>query len=82
MQNQNTAPEYVNVRYEIIYGTAVWNDAAHTTANCIIRSPLVPGEDLPFTASPLDPEPAGVDVWNRLLAGEAGEIAEYVPPEG
>ena len=36
-------------------------------------------EDLPFNATSFDPEPHGVDIYNRAKAGEFGEIAPYVP---
>lgn len=37
-------------------------------------------EEVPFGATPLDPEPWGVDLYNRAKAGEFGEIAPYVKP--
>ena len=37
-------------------------------------------EDLPFNATSFDPEPHGVDLYNRAKAGEFGEIAPYVSP--
>lgn len=39
-----------------------------------------PMEPVPFTASPDDPEPHGVELYNRARAGEFGEIAPYVEP--
>lgn len=36
----------------------------------------------PFAATPHDPMPYGVELYNRALAGEFGPIAPYVaPPE-
>jgi hypothetical protein len=37
-------------------------------------------EEMPFGASSNDPEPHGVDLYNRAVAGEFGEVAPYVPP--
>lgn len=35
-------------------------------------------EELPFSACSFDPEPWGVDLYNRAKAGEFGEIAPFV----
>lgn len=43
----------------------------------VIFDPLEP---VPFTASPDDPEPHGVELYNRAMAREFGEIAPYVEP--
>ena len=37
-------------------------------------------EELPFTATPFDPEPYGVELFNNAVAGDYGNIAPYVPP--
>jgi hypothetical protein len=37
-------------------------------------------EIIPFGATPYDPHAYGVELYNRALAGEFGEIAPYVPP--
>ena len=37
-------------------------------------------EEMPFGAASYDDEPWGVDLYNRAIAGEFGEIAPYVPP--
>ena len=37
-------------------------------------------EEMPFNACSFDPEPHGVDLYNRAKAGEFGEIAPYVAP--
>lgn len=39
-----------------------------------------PMEPVPFTASPNDCEPHGVELYNRAMAGEFGHIAPYVEP--
>ena len=33
-----------------------------------------------FIASPVDPEPQGVEVWNKAKAGDYGPIGDYVAP--
>jgi hypothetical protein len=35
-------------------------------------------EEMPFGATSFDPEPYGVDLFNRAKAGEFGEVAPYV----
>ena len=37
-------------------------------------------EELPFGATPYDPMPYGVELYNNALAGMYGPIAPYVPP--
>lgn len=36
--------------------------------------------EIPFTASPFDKMPYGVELYERSVSGEFGEIADYVPP--
>jgi len=35
-------------------------------------------EEMPFGATSFDPEPHGVDLFNRAVAGEFGEVAPFV----
>ena len=37
-------------------------------------------EEMPFNACSFDPEPWGVDLYNRAKSGEFGEVAPYVAP--
>jgi hypothetical protein len=37
-------------------------------------------EELPFGATPHDPMPYGVELYNRAIAGEFGPIAPFVAP--
>ena len=37
-------------------------------------------EELPFGATSFDPMPYGVELYNRAVAGEFGEIKMFVPP--
>lgn len=36
-------------------------------------------EEMPFAATSYDPEPHGVDLYNRAKAGEFGKVAPYTP---
>ena len=38
-------------------------------------------QELPFNATPHDPMPYGVELFNRALAGEFGPVADFVAPE-
>lgn len=37
-------------------------------------------EEMPFSATVWDPEPWGIDLYNRAKAGEFGPIAPFVAP--
>lgn len=37
-------------------------------------------EEMPFGATPFDSMPYGVDLYNRAIAGEFGNIVDYIPP--
>jgi len=37
-------------------------------------------EEMPFNATVFDPEPWGVDLFNRAVAGEFGTVAPFVKP--
>ena len=56
-----------------------WVDQAQTIINLVVRFEEI-DEDLPFTASPNDPEEHGRDVFERAKNGEFGVIAEWTPP--
>jgi hypothetical protein len=61
-----------------------WGNAEHTLIDVEAKFQHYPEEwgYLGFTADPNDPEAHGRDLYNRCVAGEFGEIAEYVaPPE-
>ena len=55
----------------------VWNDADHTSILLIVKFAEFE-EEMPFTATPYDPMPYGVDLYNRALTGAFGEIGPYV----
>lgn len=60
-----------------------WGDAEHTFINVEAKWEHLESEGyLPFTADLNDVEEHGVDLYNRIINGEFGTIAEYVaPPE-
>jgi hypothetical protein len=62
--------EYVN--------TLKYANVEHTMIDMIAKFVHL-GEPIPFTASLNDPEPHGVDLYNRAVNGEFGPIAAYEP---
>ena len=50
-----------------------WSSADKQTIDCWIRT-NTQQQELPFTASPDDPEPHGRDIYTRCVAGEFGLI--------
>ena len=57
----------------------IWNDATGNSIHLTIKWEEF-NEELPFGATSYDPEPWGVDLFNRAVAGEFGEIAPFVEP--
>jgi len=55
-----------------------WADSDHTMIDLIIKWDTI-DEELPFSATAEDVEAHGREIYNNALAGEYGEIAEYVP---
>jgi hypothetical protein len=58
-----------------------WANPDHTMIDCGITTSQFGDEILPFTASPADPEPHGRKIFEDLVAGQYGPIAEYVAPD-
>jgi hypothetical protein len=59
----------------------VWANAQHTVINCDVDFDDLSEEFVPFTANPLDTSnPASKEIFDACVAGEYGQIAEYVPP--
>jgi hypothetical protein len=57
----------------------IWNDEQHNSISITVKwEEFV--EEMPFSACNFDPEPWGVDLYNRAKAGEFGEVAPYVAP--
>ena len=60
-------PQWFNAEHTLIEVDALWQH-------------LESEGYFPFLANPNDVEAHGVDLYNRCVAGEFGEIAEYVAP--
>lgn len=54
-----------------------WANAEHTLIDCIITTSQYGDELLPFTANPLDVENHGKAIFEQLIKGNFGMIAEY-----
>jgi hypothetical protein len=65
--------EYTTVR------NLIWADELHTRITCEVNFTHLPEEFVNFTASPDDTETYSQEIFSRALAGEFGEIQEYVP---
>jgi len=57
----------------------IWNDAEGTAILLTVKWEEF-NEELPFGATSYDPEPYGVDLFNRAVANEFGEVSPYVSP--
>lgn len=55
-----------------------WSNEDHTSIDCMITTSQFGERELPFTASPNDPSPHGVKIFNDLVSGAYGEIAPFV----
>ncbi|ANU79115.1 hypothetical protein Andromeda_40 [Pseudomonas phage Andromeda] len=55
-----------------------WANREHTRLSCVAT--FSPGQVVPFGASLTDPEPHGRAIYDHILAGLAGKIAEYERP--
>lgn len=59
----------------------VWANAEQTVIDLTIKWDGI-NEEYPFTASPTDVEAHGRAIFEAAVAGQFGEVAEYVaPPE-
>lgn len=56
-----------------------WANQEKTLINCEVNFIDLPEPFLPFTASPNDDMPHGVEIFNRCLSGEFGAIADFAP---
>ncbi len=57
-----------------------WVDAEHSKIDCEITTSQFGDEVLPFTANPNDVEAHGRAIFQDLVDGKYGPVAEYVPP--
>lgn len=58
----------------------VWANAEHTMIDCVITTSQFGDEELPFTSAANDVEPHGRAIFEALVNGQWGAIAEYVAP--
>jgi len=56
-----------------------WENAEHTLFSCIVKYEEF-NEEHPSGINATDPYPHIHEIWTKGIAGEYGEIAEYVPP--
>lgn len=57
-----------------------WVDAEHTRFDCLVKYEQF-DEEHPTTVDPNDKYDHQQELWKNGLAGEYGEITEYVPPQ-
>lgn len=60
----------VNPRYARTDGSVI---------DCVVKFGHL-ADPVPFGATPFDPEPYGVQIYNDCIAGKYGPIAPYDPP--
>jgi hypothetical protein len=56
-----------------------WANAENTMIDCEITTSQFGDEVLPFTASSTDVEAHGRAIFAAIVAGNYGEIAQYIP---
>lgn len=57
----------------------IWANQQNTAINLIVKWEEF-NEEMPFTATPNDVEPYGVELFNRAVASEFGEVTPFVEP--
>lgn len=57
----------------------IWADSEHSAVTLQVKVAAAE-QGFPFTASPDDSAPYGVDLYCRAIAGEFGPVAAYIPP--
>jgi hypothetical protein len=58
----------------------VWANAEHTLIDCEVDFGHLDDEFVPFTADPSDVMEYSKTIFDECVAGQYGEIAEYVAP--
>lgn len=58
-----------------------WANAEQTLIDCDVNFSALEDEFVPFTASPNDSMPHGVEIFERAVAGEFGVVASFTPLE-
>ena len=58
-----------------------WAHADHSSIECEVMFDDITSEEWsPFAANPNDPYEHGREIFVKAVAGEFGEVAEYIPP--
>jgi len=57
----------------------IWNDSENQSILLTVKFSEF-NDELPFTATPYDDMPYGVELFDNAVAGVYGEISPYVPP--
>ena len=58
-----------------------WANEEHSSIECEVNFNEINSEEwTPFGANPLDHYEHGREIFAKAIAGEFGEIAEYLPP--
>jgi hypothetical protein len=52
-----------------------------SSVNCTVVFKEFPLEPMPFTADKYDSMAHGREIYNDIVSGEFGEVADYVPPK-
>jgi hypothetical protein len=60
--------------------TPTWANAEHTRINCEVNFDHLNDEFVPFTADPTDSMEYSKTIFDECVAGQYGEITEYVAP--
>ena len=55
-----------------------WANAEHTAIDCEVNFNHLPDEFVPFTANPTDVMEYSKTIFDECVAGQYGEIAEYI----
>lgn len=59
----------------------VWSCSEKVAIDCVIVTEQFGDAELPFRATPIDSEAHGRLLFEELVSGKYGAIAEYVPPQ-
>lgn len=63
--------EYTNVK------NLLWLNEEKTAIGCLVIFPSISEDFIPFAASSYDTTDHGIEIFNRAILGEFGDIQEY-----
>jgi hypothetical protein len=58
-----------------------WDDVEHTRFVCVVKYAEF-DEEHPSGINGTDPYPHIHEIWTKGIAGQYGDIAEFIPPQG